>query len=73
MDTRLKLTEETLNSIIDNEARKTVGHILKQYELIEDKKLLKVEIKEILYQSFRNVRDMVRAVGKEAINLTIQK
>ena len=72
MDNRLKLTEETLNQIIDQEARKTVGHILKQYELIEDKNLLKAEIKEILYQSFRNVRDIIRITGKEAINLTIQ-
>jgi len=70
MDTRLKLTEETLNGIIDQEARKTVGIALKRFELIEDKEVLKKELKEIIYESMRNVRDMVRAVGKEAINLT---
>jgi predicted house-cleaning noncanonical NTP pyrophosphatase (MazG superfamily) len=73
MDNRLKITEESLNQIIDQEARKTVGHILNQYDLIEDKNLLKKEIKEILYQSYRNLRDMVRVVGKESINLTITK
>jgi hypothetical protein len=73
MDNRLKLTEETLNQIVDQEARKTVGIALKRFELIEDKETLKKELKEIIYESYRNVRDMVRAVGKEAINLTIQK
>lgn len=70
MDTRLKLTEDTLNQIVDQEARKTVGIALKRFELIEDKEVLKKELKEIIYESFRNIRDMVRAVGKESINLT---
>ena len=70
MDNRIKLTEETLNQIIDQEARKTVGIALKRFELIEDKETLKKELKEVIYESFRNVRDMVRTVGKEAINLT---
>jgi hypothetical protein len=73
MDNRIKLTEETLNQIIDQEARKMVGIALKRFELIEDKEVLKKELKEVIYESFRNVRDMVRTVGKEAINLTIQK
>ena len=72
MDTRLKLTEDTLNLIIDQEARKMVGIALKRFELIEDKETLKKELKEIIYESYRNVRDMIRTVGKEAINLTIQ-
>jgi hypothetical protein len=72
MDTRLKLTEETLNQIVDQEARKTVGIALKRFELIEDKETLKKELKEVIYESFRNIRDMVRAVGKESINLVNQ-
>jgi siroheme synthase len=73
MDNKLKISEETLNYICEQEARKTVGHILKQYELIEDKVLLKAEIKEILYQSFRNLRDMIRISGKDSISLTNTK
>lgn len=69
MDNRLKLTEETLNQIIEQEARKTVGIALKRFELIEEKETLKKELKEVIYEAFRNVRDMVRTVGKEAINL----
>ena len=70
MDTRLKISEESLNNIIDQEARKMVGIILKRFELIDDKEILKKELKETIYESMRNVRDMVRVVGKEAINLT---
>jgi CRISPR/Cas system-associated endonuclease Cas1 len=69
MDNRLKINEETLNQIIEQESRKTVGIILKRYEFIEDKEVLKKEIKEILYESFRNLRDMIRINGREAISL----
>ena len=70
MDNKLKITEETLNYIIDQEARKTVGIILKRYEFIEDKEVLKKEIKEVLYEAFRNLRDMIRINGKDSIRLT---
>jgi hypothetical protein len=73
MDNKLKITEETLNYIIDQEARKTVGIVLKRYELIEDKEVLKKEIKEILYEAFRNLRDMIRVSGKDSISLTNTK
>jgi CRISPR/Cas system-associated endonuclease Cas1 len=73
MDTKLKLSEEVLNTVIDQEARKTVGIIMKRYEFIQDKEVLKKEIKEIIYESFRNVRDMLRINGKEAIRLEIKK
>jgi len=73
MDTKLKLSEEVLNTVIDQEARKAVGIIMKRYEFIQDKEVLKKEIKEIIYESFRNVRDMLRINGKEAIRLEIKK
>ena len=73
MDNKLKISEEILNQIIDQEARKTVGIILKRYEFIEDKEVLKKEIKEILYEAFRNLRDMIRINGKEGISLTNTK
>jgi hypothetical protein len=73
MDNKLKLTEEALNFIIDQESRKTVGIVLKRFEMIEDKVILKKEIKETLYEAFRNLRDMIRVNGKESINLTNTK
>jgi len=68
-DNRLKFTEEALNFIIDQEARKTVGIILKRHEFITDKEILKKETKETLYEAFRNLRDMIRVSGKESIHL----
>ena len=69
MDNRLKISEETLNTIINQESRKVVGIIMKRYEFITDKEVLKKEIKEILYESFRNLRDILRINGKESIRL----
>jgi len=73
IDTRLKISEETLNGLMEQEARKMVGIALKRFELIEDKEILKKELKEIIYESFRNVRDTIKTVGKEAIHLTIKQ
>jgi hypothetical protein len=70
MENKLKISEETLNYIIDQESRKTVGIILKRYEIIDDKEVLKKEIKELIYESFRNVRDIIRVNGKDSISLT---
>jgi len=69
MDNKLKISEETLNYIIEQEAKKWVGIIMKRYEIIEDKEVLKREIKELLYEMFRNLRDMIRINGKESIHL----
>jgi len=85
MDNRLKLTEETLNQIIDQEARKLVGTCLKRIEIPIDIKIkegkeiilnkeelenVKAQLKNLIYESLRTIRDTVRTVGKEAIQLT---
>jgi hypothetical protein len=88
MDNKIKLTEETLNQIIDNEARKLVGTCLKRIEIPIEIKIkegkevilnkeelenLKAQLKNLIYESLRTIRDIIRITGKESINLTNTK
>jgi uncharacterized protein YaaW (UPF0174 family) len=73
MDTKLKISEEILNYIIDQESKKIVGKVCKRFELSENKEEIKSQVKELLYEFMRDLRDIIRINGKEAINLTIQK
>ena len=60
----LKITEEQLNQIISKESTKLVGTIMKRYEIIPDKDTLKAEIKELIYESLRNIRDIILQCAK---------
>jgi hypothetical protein len=87
VDNRLKLTEETLNYIIDNEARKLVGTCLKRIEIPieikvkegkevilnkEELENIKSQLKNLIYESLRTIRDIIRINGKDSISLTIK-
>ena len=71
MENKISIDENLLNTIINREASKTVGIIMKRYEIINDKETLKKEIKEILYEAYRNLRDLIIAcsMAKESIIL----
>ena len=87
-DTRIKIDEGTLDYIIKQESIKLVGTCLKRIEipleikektgekLVLNKKELenvKSQQKNLIYESLRALRDMIRINGKEPINLTIKK
>jgi len=87
MDNRLKITEETLNQIIEQESRKLVGTCLKRIEIPinikikegkeailnnEELENLKEQIKNLIYESLRTIRDIIRINGKDSISLTIK-
>jgi hypothetical protein len=86
MDNKLKISEEVLNQIIEQESKKLVGTCLKRIEIpleikskegkeliLNEKDLenLKAQLKNLIYESLRTIRDMVRINGKESISLTI--
>jgi len=85
MDNKIKIEESILNQIIDNEARKLVGTCLKRIEIPVEIKIkegkeiilnkeelenLKSQLKNLIYESLRTLRDIIRINGKESINLT---
>lgn len=67
----IKITRELLEKLISLESNKTVGILMKRFEIIDDKETLKKELKEQIYESYRNMRDLIIACGlaKESIHL----
>lgn len=53
-----------LEEVLSFESSKLVGKLLKRFEIITDQELLKKEAKELIYESFRDVREIVSAYGK---------
>jgi hypothetical protein len=50
-----------------------VGKVCKRFELSTDKEEIKKQVKEILYESLRDIRDIINLYGKESIRLTQSK
>jgi len=73
MDTRIKIEENVLRYIFEQESKKIVGICMKRFEIHNNPEDQKKAIKEVLYENLRNILDLLIINGKEAINLTIQK
>jgi len=84
MDIKIILTEGLLNIIFDQESKKIVGTCLKRIEIPlevkikegkdqvlnkEDLENLKAQIKNLIYESLHNIKDILILNGKEGINL----
>jgi hypothetical protein len=70
MEIKVVIDEKLLNQIFQLEAVKLVGKCLKRFELTDDKDLIKKEVKELLYEGLRDIRDMLAIYGKESIRLS---
>jgi len=60
----LKITEQYIQEVIDHEGASLVGKILKRFEIIDDQVILKKTIKELVYEEYRHVRDLLIAGGR---------
>ena len=59
--TEKELLLSYLDTIFTKEFAKLVGKLLKRVEILEDKEYLKKEIKELIYESSREMRDIFLA------------
>ena len=69
MDIRIKIDESLLRQIFDQESKKIVGICMKRFEIHNNPTDQKKAIKEVLYESLRNILDIIILNGKESINL----
>ena len=69
MNNKVTIDMEYLKEIMDFEARKTVGKIMKRFEILEEADLLKSEVKELIYESYRDTLDLIDAHTK-GLNIT---
>ena len=59
MDNKILLDLDLFKLILDQEAKKLVGKVCKRFEVCEDKEMIKREAKELIYESYRDVYDML--------------
>jgi len=50
-----------LNQVLSKEFPKLVGKLCKRFEILEDREALKKEIKELVYESAREITDIFEA------------
>lgn len=58
---KIHLTEDYLKESIDRSSVTLVGKIMKRFEIIENRQLLKSEVKELIYEEYRSLREMLLA------------
>jgi hypothetical protein len=59
----LLIPTRALEELISIQTNKTVGKVLKRFEISDDKMVIKSQVKEILYEEMRNFRDMLIALN----------
>ena len=64
MEEELKLSRRYLDELIDFESKKTVGKLLKRCETLSDRDVLKGQLKELVYEQFRDLKDLILAYQK---------
>jgi hypothetical protein len=61
MPSEKELLLSYLDTVFTKEFAKLVGKLLKRIEILDDKEYLKKEIKELIYESSREMRDIFLA------------
>ena len=67
---KLEISEEYLEELLNFIGRSMVGKIMKRFEIIENKDILKTEIKELIYEEIRNLKNLILAHDKGLNNMT---
>lgn len=69
---KLEISEEYLSEILDFIGRSLVGKVMKRYEIIENRDVLKSELKELIYEEIRNLKNLILAHDR-GLNMTAFK
>jgi hypothetical protein len=59
-----------LDQILSLYSSKIVGKLMKRFEIIQDRETLKSECRELIYENFRDLKEVFEAFG-EGIETTI--
>jgi hypothetical protein len=62
----LKLNVEYVRDLLDYLGRTFVRKAMKRFEVIEDRNVLKGEMKELIYEEIRNIRNLLIASGEDS-------
>lgn len=60
----LKIQLKYIKELLSRESNKSVSKIMKRFEIIKDSDVLKKEVKELIYESYRDLGDALIAGGR---------
>jgi len=60
----IQLSPQFFNEVLDTCSKTTVGKILKRVDIFDNKQVLKKEIKELIYEEYRNIKALLDAHSK---------
>lgn len=61
MEKKLVLSSDYLKNVLDFSASALVGKSLKRFEIHDDPAVIKVEIKELIYEHYRHLKELLLA------------
>jgi len=61
---QLHINSIYLGELIDYCGRSLCGKLMKRFEILDNKEVLKAETKELIYESYRSLRDLMIAHNK---------
>ena len=63
-NTKLNIDKNYLDELISYVSRSLVGKALKRFEILENKEMIKSDVKELIYEELRHLRDLIEAHSK---------
>jgi hypothetical protein len=56
-----RVSEEYLNKIMEKWSRILVGLVMKRFEILDDKKAIKSDVKELIYENTRILKELIES------------
>jgi len=56
-----KVSEKYLDELLDKGSKSLVGKIMKRFEIFDDKKIIKKAIKELVYENYRVLKELIKS------------
>ena len=56
-----QVSEQFLHDLIDKGSKSLVGKIMKRFEIFDDKKIIKASIKELVYENYRVLHELIKS------------
>ena len=73
MDKSILIDEELLKFLLTQTSQKTVGKCMKRFELSDNKEEIKKQIKELIYESYRDLSDSIINCSKSKNAIYLEK
>jgi len=67
MEKEYRISEKYLDEIVRKTANSLCGIAMKRFEILEDKKAIKASIKEIIYENFRVLKELIKSYNRGVI------